>query len=79
MRDVLDIHARHGATAATLYVAVHQRGRMPAGRADLAILLDIAPSMADALVSELTAAGLVEVENGHDGHWLRMSSQEVQA
>jgi DNA-binding IscR family transcriptional regulator len=79
MRDLLDIHARHGATAATLYVAVHQRGRMPAGRADLAILLDIAPSTADALVRELTSANLLEVETGHDGHWLRMSSREVQA
>jgi Mn-dependent DtxR family transcriptional regulator len=52
---------------------------MPAGRADLAILLDIAPSTADALVRELTSANLLEVETVHDGHWLRMSSREVQA
>lgn len=79
MRDVLSIHARHGGTAVTLYVAVHQGTRISANRADLAILLDIAPSVADALVSELVAAGLVEVETAHDGHWLRMSSQEAQA
>lgn len=79
MRDVLSIHARHGATAVTLYVAVQQHSRLSANRADLAILLDIAPSVADALVSELVAAGLVELETGHDGHWMRMSSQEAQA
>jgi hypothetical protein len=79
MRDVLDIHARHGAAAVTLYVSVHQRGRMPAGRVDLAVLLDMAPSHAEALVSALTALNLLRIETGHDGQWLVLSDREAQA
>lgn len=79
MRDVLDIHHRHGAHSVTLYVYVHQHGRAPAGRKDLAELLDIAPSTAEALIAELVAANLLQKLQGHDGQWLVLSDSEAQA